>query len=344
MGLLDPEFAHSVAMFALKNGLVPRPREFHDPVLATELWGLKFSNPIGIAAGFDKNGEVAESLKNLGFGFVEVGTVTPKPQSGNPRPRMFRLNEDDAIINRLGFNNRGIDYVLAQIEATRTKSRSGIIGINVGKNRDTDEATTDYEKGIEAFRAVADYLVVNISSPNTPGLRDLQLKENLDELVQIANSARQMPNGDARRPLLIKVAPDLQPGQISDIADIAIGNGVDGIIATNTTIDRPNFLTSIHKNQAGGLSGRPLMPVSTEVLGEFYRLTSGKMPLIGVGGVFSGDDAYQKIRAGASLIQLYSGMIFNGPWIARTVSARLAALLERDGFSSVADAVGADQR
>lgn len=343
MGLLEPEFAHSAALAALRIGLVPRPPKIRDSVLATELWGLKFPNPIGISAGFDKNGEIPEMLRDMGFGFVEVGTVTPKAQAGNPRPRMFRLKEDGGIINRLGFNNRGIDYVLAQIEARRSKSPNGIIGINVGKNRDTANAIGDYVKGIEAFRQVADYVVINISSPNTPGLRDLQLKENLDELAQAANAARR-ETGSIRCPLLIKVAPDLALGQIEDIAEIAIANEVDGIIATNTTVSRPQFLASRNKDQTGGLSGRPLMQLSTEILREFYRMTSRRIPLVGVGGVFSGNDAYQKIRAGASLVQLYSGMIFKGPWIASEICLQLATLLKRDGFASVTEAVGAEHR
>lgn len=307
--------------------------------MRTKLWGLDFPNPVGVAAGFDKNVEVADALLRLGFGSVEVGTITPRPQAGNPRPRLFRLIEDEAVINRLGFNGDGIEVARSRLQA---RNRVGIVGANVGKNRDSVDEIADYVTGISAFAPLADYLTVNISSPNTPGLRDLQRKERLVELLGAVVAAR--ASTAFRTPILVKVAPDLDGTEIRDIAEAALASGIDGIIATNTTIERPSSLRSSHKSEAGGLSGRPLFARSTRVLHELYIATEGKLPLVGVGGISSGRDAYEKIRAGASLVQLYSAMVFHGPGLARSVTRELAMCLAQDGFNSVKDAVGAAHR
>lgn len=307
--------------------------------MRTELWGLEFPNPVGVAAGFDKNVEVADALLRLGFGFVEVGTITPRPQAGNPKPRLFRLIEDEAVINRLGFNGDGIEVARSRLQS---RDRVGIVGANVGKNRDSVDEIADYVSGISAFAPHADYLTVNISSPNTPGLRDLQRKERLVELLRAVLAAR--ANTAFRPPILVKVAPDLDEAEIRDIAEAALASGIDGIIATNTTIERPSSLRSAHKLEAGGLSGRSLFARSTRVLHELYIATEGKLPLVGVGGIASGRDAYEKIRAGASLVQLYSAMVFHGPGLARSVIRELAMCLAQDGFNSVKDAVGAAHR
>lgn len=337
---LDPETAHGMALWALKFGLVPGPGPVVDPILECHLWGMSFPSPIGLAAGFDKNAEIPESLFKLGFGFVECGTVTPKPQPGNSKPRMFRLKEDGALINRLGFNNQGLE-VFCQNLARRKKSGRGILGVNIGQNKETDDTVADYVAGVEALADYADYLVINISSPNTPGLRDLQGREKLQELLAAVIKARDEKLNVKKPPLLLKVAPDLDEEGIRDIADIAVQWGIDGIVATNTTIARPEELSGARKNEAGGLSGRPLLKLSTRILSDFYRLTEGKIPLIGVGGVASGRDAYEKIIAGASLVQFYTGMIFGGPGLARKISLELAEILRAEGFSSVSEAIGA---
>jgi dihydroorotate dehydrogenase len=267
--------------------------------------------------------------------------VTPRPQVGNPKPRLFRLSEDAAVINRLGFNGRGLDFARARLAARRRGT--GIVGANVGRNRDSSDEIADYVTGIRALGPVADYCVVNVSSPNTPGLRDLQARSRLNDLLGAAIAARDAIAG-RRVPLLVKVAPDLGETEIRDIAEVALATGVDGIIATNTTVDRPASLTSTQKNEAGGLSGRPLFARSTRVLHELYAACGGKLPLVGVGGVFSGADAFAKIKAGASLVQLYSGMVFEGPGIARAMARDLAMRLRAEGFDGVQDAVGAAHR
>jgi dihydroorotate dehydrogenase len=337
---LDPERAHGLAIAALKLAPTRRPAP-GDPLLSIKLWDLTFPNPIGMAAGFDKNAEVADALLGLGFGFAEVGTVTPRPQAGNPKPRLYRLAEDQAVINRLGFNGEGIAFVRVRLE--RREPRQGIVGVNVGRNRDSSDEVADYVSGIRALGALADYCVVNVSSPNTPGLRDLQGRDRLSDLLAAAvATCKALPGRPP--PLLVKVAPDLDETEIRDIAEVALATGIDGIIATNTTVERPATLRSRHKVEAGGLSGRPLFEHSTRVLHELRIATAGRVPLVGVGGVFSGADALAKIKAGASLVQLYSGMVYEGPGIARTIARDLAARLKAEGFSSVADAVGAAHR
>lgn len=344
--LVDPERAHTLAIASLKHGLLRPHAAPDDPVLATQVWGLSFANPIGLAAGFDKQAEVIDPMLGFGFGFVEAGTVTPEPQPGNPRKRLFRLDEDEAVINRFGFNSQGL-AAFAQRLAERRKGAHapGIVGANVGKNRDTTDAAADYAKGVAAVTPVADYIVVNVSSPNTPGLRGLQARAPIEDLLRRALAARAGASAAERPPpLLAKVGPDLDDSQLQDIADVALATGIDGLIVGNTTLARPATLRSRDRDEAGGLSGKPLMAPSTACLRQFYRVTAGRIPIIGCGGVASGADAYAKIRAGASLVQLYTALVFHGPGLAATIKRDLAKLLRADGFSHVSEAVGADEQ
>jgi dihydroorotate dehydrogenase len=333
---IDAERAHRLAIRALRAGLVPADRGGEPPVLATTVWGRPFPNPIGLAAGFDKNAEVPDAMLRAGFGFVEIGTVTPRPQAGNPRPRLFRLAPDRGVINRMGFPGEGLDAVLARLKA---RPRVGLVGVNVGANKDSADRTADYAACVAAVAPWADYLVCNVSSPNTPGLRDLQGRADLLRLLDGAMTAR----GTHRNvPLLVKVAPDLTPADVEDVVAAALEAGIDGMIVGNTTISRPAALRSPRRTESGGLSGAPLRDLSTEVLKSAARATQGRLPLIGCGGVASGADAYARIRAGATLVQLYSALVFEGPALVRRIKKELAALLARDGFSSVSQAVGAD--
>jgi len=341
--LLPPEAAHRLTIRALASGLAPATAKASDPILASTVWGQNFVNPIGLAAGFDKGAEVFDPMLRLGFGFVEIGSVTPKPQPGNPTPRIFRLVEDGAVINRLGFNSAGLDAAVANLRH-RAAERRGIVGVNLGKNRASADAAADYAAGVAALAPFADYLVINVSSPNTPGLRDLQQADVLRALVARVQAARRSAVPDRPPPLLLKIAPDLTPEDRRDIADVALTSGVDGLIVGNTTISRPAGLRGRHAGETGGLSGRPLLELSTEVLRDIYRLTEGRLPLIGVGGIASGEDAYGKIRAGASLVQLYTALIYAGPGLIDRIKRELAARLRADGFAMVADAVGADHR
>jgi dihydroorotate dehydrogenase len=339
--LLPAEAAHNLTVRALHAGLgrliVDRAgREADPPVLAQRLWGLDFPNPVGLAAGFDKDARVPEVMRSFGFGFMEVGTVTPRPQPGNPKPRLFRLEKDQAIINRMGFNSGGLD---AAINRLRHRPRAGIVGVNLGKNRDSDDAVSDYSEGIRRASNVADYLVVNISSPNTPGLRDLQRRANLEALLNPLLRARD--ESERGVPLLVKIAPDLSPGEREDIASVALAASVDGLIVSNTTVDRPTGLASRWAEEPGGLSGRPLFAASTVLLADMYQLTGGRLPLIGVGGVASALDAYEKIRAGACLVQLYTALVFAGPGLVTDIKKGLAELLRTAGFDSITAAVGA---
>jgi len=341
--MMDPEAAHGFALKGLKMGLVPKPQIFNDPVLETELWGLKFRTPIGMAAGFDKNGDVPDQLLQQGFGYVEVGSITPRPQPGNPQPRMFRLIPDQGVINRMGFNSLGAQTVAARLER-RSKSQRypGVVGINLGKNKETEDAAADYVLGVKAFGGFADYIVVNVSSPNTPGLRALQGKAELQDLLGRTQEALRETKPEGAPPLLLKIAPDLTDDDKKDIAEVVLELGIDGLIATNTTIERPDFLKGSDRAETGGLSGQPVFAPSTKVLGEMYQLTGGKVPLIGVGGISNAKQAYAKIKAGASLLQLYSAMIYKGPQLANDIARDLAALLKRDGYSHISEAVGAD--
>jgi dihydroorotate dehydrogenase len=345
--LIDPERAHGLAIAALKHGLLRPHAEPDDPVLATQLWGLSFANPIGLAAGFDKQAEVIDPMLGFGFGFVEAGTVTPEPQPGNPGKRLFRLDEDEAVINRFGFNSEGLTVFAQRLAVRRKASHTpGVVGANVGKNRDSADAIFDYEKGVAAVALVADYIVVNVSSPNTPGLRGLQARAPIEDLLRrvLAARAGAVPSPLRPPPLLAKVGPDLDENQMHDIAEVALATGIDGLIIGNTTLARPATLRSRYRGEAGGLSGRPLMESSTECLRKFYRATEGRIPIIGCGGVSSGADAYAKIRAGASLVQLYTALVFHGPGLVAAIKRNLARLLRDDGFSRVADAVGAERR
>lgn len=339
---LPPETAHRVTLTVLGwgfGGVAAGRAEPDPPSLRQTLWGRDFPNPIGVAAGFDKDALVPDALLRLGCGFAETGTVTPRPQPGNPQPRLFRLYEDRAVINRLGFNNEGLDNTLARL---RARPRNGIVGVNLGKNRDSDDAIADYLDGVRQVGALADYFVINVSSPNTPGLRDLQRREVLGDLLRQVVAARDAAAPGV--PLLVKIAPDLNSEECADIAALAPEAGIDGITIANTTIARPPSLSSSHSAEPGGLSGKPLFAPSTALVGEIYRLTEGKMPLVGVGGVAGAADAYAKIRAGASLVQLYTALVFEGPALIGRIKQGLAELLRRDGFTSVAEAIGADHR
>lgn len=343
---ITPEQAHGLALKALRKGLVPHLAGPDDPVLATRLWGIDFPNPIGLAAGFDKDAEVADQVLKLGFGFVEAGTVTPRPQPGNPKPRLFRLDADEGVINRFGFNSQGLAPFVKHLGQRRAAGAKGIVGANVGKNKESEDAIEDYVLGVSATCRLADYLVCNISSPNTPGLRSLQARSEMSALLTQVLAVRDasIPEAAARPPLLVKVAPDLDDAALADVAEVALATGVDGIVMGNTTLSRPASLSSPDKGETGGLSGKPLMALSTERLAALARLVDGRLPLIGVGGVASGADAYAKIRAGASLVQLYSSLVFHGPGLVNRVKSELAACLKADGFAHVSDAIGADVR
>lgn len=303
---------------------------------------MEFPTPIGMAAGFDKNAEVFEALLKLGFGFVETGSVTPLAQPGNDKPRMFRLPEDQGVINRLGFNNLGLSAYTRNIKKWLDYGGAGIVGANVGKNKNTEDGIVDFVTGITALSDYASYLVVNVSSPNTPGLSDLQARDDLQDLLVAVLKARN--ESSKNPPLLVKMAPDLSEEDKRDIAEVAVATGIEGIVVTNTTIERPDSLKNKNSIETGGLSGQPLFEMSTEVLRDMYRLTDGKIPLIGVGGVSNGAQAYAKIKAGASLVQLYSAMIYRGPGIATTIAEELAALVKQDGYMNVSEAIGADHR
>ncbi len=341
--LLSPETAHRLAVGALKHG-VARSGERDDPVLAVRLWGLDFANPIGLAAGFDKEAEAIGGAHGLGFGFVEAGTVTPLPQPGNLKPRLFRLDEDMAAINRFGFNSGGLAGFTGRMAAYRSRRRAGPVGANVGCNKETEDSAADYEICIEALAPHVDYLVINVSSPNTLRLRAFRARDALDDLIgrAFAARARAAPDAAARPPLLVKIAPDQDEAERRDIAELALRTSLDGLIVGNTTVARLPELSAPDKDEAGGLSGRPLFGPSTKCLADMYRLTEGRIPLVGCGGVASGADAYTKIRAGASLVQLYTALVFAGPGLVRRITRDLAEHLHADGFASVSDAVGAD--
>jgi dihydroorotate dehydrogenase len=336
---LPPETAHDLSLRALRLGLVLPRHHGSDPILKTRVWSLDFANPIGLAAGYDKDAKVPDALLGLGFGFVEIGSVTPLPQPGNPKPRLFRLGRDGAIINRFGFNSEGLEAVAARLAAR--SGRGGIVGANLGKNRDAADAEADYERGVRRLAPLAQYLVINVSSPNTPGLRDLQRRSAVTALVRRLLAARDEVVPHNPPPLLLKIAPDLTEEERTDLAAVALTSGIDGLVISNTTVSRPQGLRGAAAHEPGGLSGKPLFGPSTALLAEMYRLTSGKVPLVGVGGVANGADAYAKIRAGASLVQLYTALIYRGPDLVGRIKADLAVRLRRDGFASVADAVGA---
>jgi dihydroorotate dehydrogenase len=341
MRWFDPEDAHRLAIQGLR--LLPPVRlRPDDPKLAVRAFGLNFPNPIGMAAGFDKNAEVPDALLRLGFGFVEVGTVTPRPQAGNPRPRLFRLERDEAVVNRLGFNNDGADMVLRRLAGRA--HLGGIIGVNVGANRDSTDRVADYVRLIETFAPVASYFTVNVSSPNTPGLRNLQQAAALDDLLAKVIDARERVRQDAGdSPVLLKIAPDLSLTELDDVVHIARSRRVDGMIVANTTLARPSSLREqARAAEQGGLSGRPLFRLSTRMVAETYVRAEGAFPLVGVGGIDSGGAALTKIRAGASLIQLYSSLIYKGLGLIETIKSDLASTLLRTGRDALSEIVGAD--
>ena len=339
---LDPETAHTATLKLMKTGMMPACPAVSDPALEVSLWGHKFPNPVGLSAGFDKNAEVIAPSFDMGFGFVEVGTVTPKPQHGNPRPRVFRDAENEAVINRMGFPNAGMNAFRANFEKfLSSKARPpGVVGINIGMNKNQTEPAKDYSILIRILGPLADYLTVNISSPNTPGLRDLQKRDVLLELLHALKAERKSACGDHPPPLLVKLAPDLTTEQQHELAGTVIEAGIDGIILANTTLDRPNFLPRKFSDQKGGLSGQPLTKRSTDVIRNFHQLTNGAIPIIGVGGIGSGRDAYEKIKAGASLVQIYTALVFKGPTVANSINRDLLDLLKADGFTHISQAVG----
>lgn len=338
---LDPERAHGLSIAALKLLPTGKPAAPGGP-LATRVAGIAFANPLGMAAGYDKDGEVPDALLGLGFGFAEVGSITPRPQAGNPKPRLFRLAEDEAVINRMGFNNHGMAEAQARL-AGRVRAgpsaglRTGVLGVNVGANKDSADRVADYLTGIRTFAPLADYLTVNISSPNTPGLRDLQGDRELAELLGAIAAERQA--GDP--PVFLKVAPDLDPDAPGRIVEAVVRHGLAGIIVSNTTISRPP-LESAHAGEAGGLSGAPLRDLALQRLRDFRQVAGSAVPLIGVGGIATAEHAFARIRAGASLVQLYSAMVYRGPGIARQINAGLERLLSQYGFDSIAAAVGSE--
>lgn len=331
----DAETAHGLSI-ALLRRMPCGQQKSHCPELATQIAGLTFPSPVGLAPGYDKNAEIFSKAGRLGFGFAEVGTITPRPQEGNPRPRLFRLVEDAAVINRMGFNNAGMEVAAGRIAAVPRGQRTGPLGINIGANKDSEDRIADYVEAMARLAPLADYVTVNISSPNTPGLRALQDKAALDDLLLRVRAA-----GEGGPPLFLKVAPDLEPADIDDIASVAMDRKIDALIVSNTTISRP-ALKSHHAGEAGGLSGAPLKALAQQRLADFRKATGAKLPLIGVGGIANAEDAYARIRAGASLVQLYSALVFEGPFLAQRINTGLVDLLRRDGLSHISEAVGID--
>lgn len=341
--LIDPETAHHFALLGLRAGLGPRARADKYPRLRTTLAGLDLPNPIGMAAGFDKNCEAPDALFAAGFGFVECGTVTPRAQAGNPKPRIFRLSEDRSVINRLGFNNKGLDGFVDCLSARAGKS--GVLGANVGANKDSEDRAADYVLGMGRVWKCASYVTANISSPNTPGLRGLQERGALEDLLgRLREGRAQLEAAHGRRPLFLKVAPDLDETAVRDIAELALTYSLDALIVSNTTLQRPDHLTSDNREEAGGLSGQALFQISTHTLRLFAQALGGRLPLIGVGGVASGLNAFAKIKSGASAVQLYSALVYEGPGLVARILDDLDGLLAAEGFDSVAEAVGAELR
>jgi dihydroorotate dehydrogenase len=330
---LEPEQAHEVTLKSLEAGLFPHASEPDDPRLAVDLWDLHFPNPIGIAAGFDKDARVPDAILKMGCGFAEAGSITPLPQSGNPKPRVFRLITERAVINRLGFNNGGHAAALARL---RSRPQNGIVGVNIGANKDTADRTADYVRGVETFYDLASYLAINISSPNTPGLRDLQAPAALDELLGRVLQAREhfIATGARKVPIVVKIAPDIAEDDLAPVVERLIANGVDGISVSNTTLTRPALSDTPEARETGGLSGRPLFHRSTVMLARVHRLTGGRIPLIGIGGIDSPETALSKIVAGATLLQLYTGLIYEGPGlIGRIKQGLLDAMACKAGTS-----------
>ncbi len=344
---LDPETAHQVTIQSLKHGLSPHIPSIKDDRLKIKLWNLNFENPVGLSAGFDKNAEVITPILNMGFGFTEVGTVTPEPQDGNPRPRVFRDVKNQAVINRMGFPNKGINVFKQNVRTfKKNKNRpTGNVGLNIGMNKDQTNPANDYTYLIKQLGSLADYYAINISSPNTPGLRNLQDRDHLMPLINSIKQARKAHcDPDNPPPILVKLAPDLTNEQQQELAQTALDSGIDGLILTNTTLDRPDFLAKKFGDQKGGLSGNPVKDKSTEIIGNFYQLTKGQIPIIGVGGIASGADAYDKIKAGASLVQIYSALVFHGPELVSQINHDLVKFIEQDNFNHILEAVGTAHR
>lgn len=343
--LMTPEAAHRATIHGLRLGLGGRDDRPDDPILKISRFGLDFTNPVGLAAGFDKNAEVVDAMLDLGFGFAEFGTVTPLAQPGNPKPRIFRLPDQQAVINRLGFNNAGLE--VAAERAARLKRRHGIVGGNIGKNKDQADAVADYVAGAARLSPLVDYLTVNVSSPNTPGLRGLQNREELTQLLAGLTALRGSTLSDGApvargaKPILLKIAPDLDDHALDEIADVVRGSGIEGLIVSNTTIARPSLMSPLAR-ETGGLSGKPLFAPSTQVLRGMRRRLGRSVILIGVGGIASGEDAYGKIKAGASLVQLYTALVYQGPGLVTRIKQELSACLARDGYANVTDAIGSD--
>jgi len=338
---ISAESAHNLGIKLLSKGLVPPGlNKVDDPSLKVNLWGKEFNNPIGLAAGFDKHAEAMTGLKKIGFGFIEVGSITPLPQDGNECPRVFRLPEDKAVINRYGFNSCGHDVAATRLKkyTDQYSNSSLILGINLGKNKESKQANDDYVKGVQHLGKFADYIVINVSSPNTPGLRNLQGKVALNELCRaVINERNKLPN---LPPVLVKVSPDLKNQDKEDISQVVINTNIDGLIVSNTTISRDESLISTNQNEKGGLSGRPLKSKSTNLIKEFYKLTNGSIPIIGVGGIESGEDAYEKFLAGASLVQLYTAFTYHGPPLINSIKCELVDLLKKDGYENIQDVIG----
>lgn len=332
---LDPEQAHQLAIKGLAFAPLPAPPA-DDPILRTRLAGLDLPNPVGLAAGLDKNGEALRGLSRLGFGFVECGSVTPRPQAGNPKPRLFRLTEDRAVINRMGFNNAGLDAFAARLDQ---RPSGVVVGANLGANKDTQDKAADYVAGLERLAGRASYFTVNISSPNTPGLRALQGRAQLDDLLGLIEAARPVA-GPARVPVLLKIAPDLIADEIGMIVEASLAHRIDGLIVSNTTLERPQTLRSPQAHETGGLSGAPIRPFAEKALRAAAEAADGRLPLIAVGGIDSGAEAYARIRLGAAAVQLYSALIYEGPGLVARIKRDLAARLRTDGFSTLSQAIG----
>ncbi|RKQ69814.1 dihydroorotate oxidase A [Litorimonas taeanensis] len=339
MRTLPAERAHLMTIKALKAGLGPKNKTSHRPELQTKVGGLTLPNPVGLAAGFDKNCEVPDAMLSAGFGFVECGTVTPRPQVGNPKPRLFRLSQDEAVINRMGFNNKGLDDFSENLR--KRQGRLGLLGANLGANKESDDRIADYVTGLARLWGQCDYFTINISSPNTPGLRNLQGSTEMDELLDRLSEAREaLAKEGPAYPMFLKVAPDLDFSDVGRVVEQARNYGLNAIIISNTTIDRPSNLKDKQAHEGGGLSGQPLFEKSTALLSEFHNAANGKIDLIGVGGIGSGAQAYAKIKAGANAVQLYSALVYKGPQLVQEICEDLSNLLKADGYSSINEAVG----
>jgi len=340
--LLPPETAHQITLKLLKSNFkIYRNKTQQFKTLKQTILGIDFPNPLGLAAGFDKNAEVIKSMLSFGFGFVEVGTITPKPQKGNQKPRIFRLIEDEAVINHLGFNNDGCEKILKNLKSFyKNDNYAGVVGINIGKNKLTQNDIDDYLYCIEKLGSYGNYITINISSPNTPGLRDLQLRGRVETLIKKIQNKQNEIKQIINKPIFIKISPDLNDEQLRDIALMSLANNVKGLIISNSTIRRPNTLISEYKNEVGGLSGRPIFLDSTLVLKKMYSLTNGQISLIGVGGVSNGNECYEKIKAGASLVQIYTALVYSGPKIINNIIKELNGLILTDGFKNISEAIG----